>query len=75
MGINKPRHTNTPPKQLSTKPKYMTLQWPDIGEFIDDEDQDIPKPGQLMKDFCYRVSDLGFPILEDAMKMVQMLDK
>lgn len=53
----------------------MTLQWPNIGEFIDDEDQDMPKPGQLMKDFCYRVSDLGFPILEDAMKMVQMLDK
>jgi hypothetical protein len=61
--------------QLSKKPNYMNLQWPNIGDFIDDKDQDMPKPGQLMDEFCYRVSDLGFPVSEEGMKLCEKLDK
>lgn len=36
----------------------------------------MPEDGQTIGDeFCYRVSDLGFPVSEDAMKMCEKLSK
>lgn len=35
----------------------------------------MPKAGQPIDEFCNRVSDLGFPVSEDAMKLCQKLDK
>jgi hypothetical protein len=53
----------------------MNLQWPNIGDFIDDKDQDMPKKGELLDDWCHRVSDLGIPVSEEGMKMCEQLDK
>ncbi|CZT49050.1 uncharacterized protein RSE6_09832 [Rhynchosporium secalis] len=44
-------------------------------KFIDDENQDMPQDGQLIDEFCYRVSDLGIPLSEEGTKQVQKLDK
>jgi hypothetical protein len=35
----------------------------------------MPKEGQLLDEFCYRVSDLGFPVSEEGMELCQKLDK
>lgn len=35
----------------------------------------MPTKGQKMGDFCLRVSDVGLPISEDAMKLCMKLDK
>jgi len=35
----------------------------------------MPKEGQLLDEFCYRVSDLGFPVTEEGMELCQKLDK
>jgi hypothetical protein len=35
----------------------------------------MPKEGQLLDEFCLRVSDLGFPVSEDGMELCQKLDK
>jgi hypothetical protein len=35
----------------------------------------MPKNGELMDEYCYRVSDLGIPITEDGMKLCEQLDK
>ena len=48
---------------------------PNIGDFLNDKNQDMPKDGELMDEFCYRVSDLGFPISEEGMNMCQKLDE
>ncbi|KAH6716795.1 hypothetical protein BKA61DRAFT_600429 [Leptodontidium sp. MPI-SDFR-AT-0119] len=59
---------------LSKKPQWTNLQWPNIGDFLDDEDQDMPEDGQLIDEFCTRVSDLGIPVTEDGMKLCEKLD-
>ena len=61
--------------QLSKKPNYMNLQWPNLADFIKDKNQDMPKHGELMDEYCYRVSDLGIPVSEDGMKVCEKLDK
>jgi hypothetical protein len=35
----------------------------------------MPKVGQLIDEFCYRVSDLGIPVSEDGMMLCEKLDK
>ncbi|KAK0118244.1 hypothetical protein ONS95_012547 [Cadophora gregata] len=35
----------------------------------------MPEDGQLLDEFCYRVSDLGIPVTEDGMKQCEKLDK
>lgn len=35
----------------------------------------MPKDGQLIDEFCYRVSDLGVPVTEEGMELCQKLDK
>lgn len=61
--------------QLSKKPSYMNLQWPNFADFIEDKNQDIPKHGELVDEYCNRVSDLGIPVSEDGMKVCEKLDK
>ncbi|KAF8858321.1 hypothetical protein BDZ45DRAFT_674106 [Acephala macrosclerotiorum] len=64
------------PKTLEKKPKFMNLQWPDIADFIDDPDcQDMPKKGELVDDYCSRVSDLGIPISGDGAEMLEKFTK
>ncbi|KAH7391485.1 hypothetical protein BKA64DRAFT_747031 [Cadophora sp. MPI-SDFR-AT-0126] len=63
------------PNTLTKKPEWINVQWPNIGDFLDDEDQDMPEHGQLIDEFCYRVSDLGLPVTEDGMKQCEKLDK
>ncbi|XMA16277.1 hypothetical protein WAI453_009068 [Rhynchosporium graminicola] len=63
------------PNTLSKKPEWTNDQWPNNGDFIDDENQDMPQDGQLIDEFCYRVSDLGIPLSEEGTKQVQKLDK
>lgn len=54
----------------------MNLQWPNFGDFIDDPDcKDLPKDGELIDEFCYRVSDIGIPVSEDGMNVCEKLDK
>lgn len=53
----------------------MNLQWPNFHDFIKDKDQDMPKMGELLDEYCYRVSDLGIPVSEDGMKVCEKLDK
>ena len=53
----------------------MNLQWPNIHDFIKDKNQDMPKAGELIDEYCYRVSDLGIPVSEDGMKVCEKLDK
>jgi hypothetical protein len=53
----------------------MNLQWPNIADFINDKNQDMPKDGELMNEYCFRVSDLGIPVSEDCMKVCEKLDK
>lgn len=53
----------------------MVVQWPNYRNFKDDKDQDMPNAGEPLGDFRYRVSDLGFPISEEGMQMVQKLRK
>ncbi|KAH7314176.1 hypothetical protein BKA65DRAFT_516287 [Rhexocercosporidium sp. MPI-PUGE-AT-0058] len=60
---------------LSKKPQWINLQWPNIGDFLDDEDQDMPEDGQLIDEFCTRVSDLGIPVSEDGMSLCEKLDR
>jgi hypothetical protein len=62
-------------QQLSKKPNYIHLRWPNIADFNDDKDQDLTKPGELGRDFRYRVSDLGFPVSEEAMNMWMKLNQ
>jgi hypothetical protein len=52
----------------------VMLQWPNIGDFIDHQDQDMPEPGELVDEYCNRVSDIGLPISEDGMKLLEKLD-
>jgi hypothetical protein len=59
--------------QLSEKPDYLHLQWPNISEFLDDENQDMPKGGELIGPWCNRVSDLGLPVSEVGMEMCRKL--
>jgi len=61
--------------QLTKKPEWTNLQWPNIGDFLDDKDQDMPKEGQLIDEFCYRVSDLGTPVTEGGMNQCEKLVK
>ena len=53
----------------------MNLQWPNLSDFIKDKNQDMPKPGELMDEYCYRVSDLGIPVSEEGMHVCEKLDK
>ncbi len=53
----------------------MNLQWPNIGDFINDKNQDMPKEDQLIDEYCYRVSDLGLPVSDDGMEICQKLDR
>ncbi|TVY84361.1 hypothetical protein LSUE1_G000887 [Lachnellula suecica] len=59
---------------LSKKPEYANLQWPNIGDFINDKKQDMPKKGQLIDDFCYRVSDLGIPVSLDGAGILDKIE-
>lgn len=34
----------------------------------------MPEDGQLIDEFCTRVSDLGIPVTEDGMKLCEKLD-
>ena len=34
----------------------------------------MPKEGELVDDYCTRVSDLGTPVSEDGMKVCERLD-
>jgi hypothetical protein len=51
------------------------LQWPNIDEFTENEDDDMPKEGALIESFCYRICDLGLPVSEDGMKICEHLEK
>jgi len=53
----------------------MNLQWPNVHDFIDDENQDVPEEGQRMDSFCDRVSDLGIPVSDEGRKALEKLDK
>ncbi|KAF4629512.1 hypothetical protein G7Y89_g8636 [Cudoniella acicularis] len=56
------------------KPTYENLQWPNIADFVGDEEQDIPQDGQLMDEFwCNRVSDLGFPVSKEGIRVLDKL--
>ncbi|KAH8586500.1 hypothetical protein B0O99DRAFT_644372 [Bisporella sp. PMI_857] len=59
---------------LSQKPQYVNLQWPNIGDFIQDKNQDMPKEGELLDNRCDRVSDLGIPVSEEGMVLLEELD-
>lgn len=61
------------PTQPSKKPSYVNLQWPNIGEFLNDEDQDMPKVGEKLDGWCDRVSDLGIPVSEYAVKICKKM--
>ena len=49
----------------------MNLQWPNFYDFIKDENQDMPKPGELIDPYCERVSDLGIPVSDEGMEICQ----
>jgi hypothetical protein len=34
----------------------------------------VPKEGELIDEYCTRVSDLGIPVSEDGMKVCEKLD-
>jgi hypothetical protein len=53
----------------------MNLQWPNFYDFINDKNQDVPEPNQLIDEFCYRVSDLGIPLSEDGAAFLNKLEK
>jgi hypothetical protein len=61
--------------KLSKKPSYVNLQWPNIGDFIDDKDQDMPKEGETLDKWCDRVSDLGIPVSNYGMELCEKLVK
>ncbi len=42
---------------------------------MDDKDQDMPKDGELMDEYCNRVSDLGIPVSEGGAELLEKLDK
>ncbi|CZR64982.1 uncharacterized protein PAC_14882 [Phialocephala subalpina] len=59
-------------KTLENKPKFMNLQWPNIADFINDPDcQDMPKKGELIDEYCFRVSDLGLPVSGDGIELLE----
>lgn len=35
----------------------------------------MPKVGELIDEYCHRVSDLGLPVSDDGMKVCEKLDK
>jgi len=51
----------------------LNLPWPNIGDFLDDKDQDMPKDGELIAPWANRVSDLGIPITEVVIEMCRKL--
>lgn len=55
------------------KPKYLNLHWPNIGDFVDDKDQDMPKDGEVLDGWCNRVSDLGIPLSEEGGDLLEKL--
>lgn len=52
----------------------MNLQWPNFYDFKNDKNQDLPKNGELIDAWCYRVSDIGVPLSEDGAELLKMLD-
>ena len=62
--------------QLSkNKPKYLNLQWPNFYDFKDDKNQDMPKEGELLNNWCDRVSDMGIPVSEEGRTILERLEK
>jgi hypothetical protein len=56
------------------KPTWRNLQWPNLYDFKDDPDQDMPKTGELIEKYCTRVSDLGIPLSENGLKILEWLE-
>lgn len=62
------------PSQLSQKPTYVNLEWPNFADFIKDKNQDVPKKGELVDAWCDRVSDMGIPVSEEGAELLKALD-
>ncbi|KAF7947921.1 hypothetical protein EAE96_008992 [Botrytis aclada] len=55
--------------------QFAPNAWDDKGKSAKEEDMDLPEPGEeLGEKWCTRVSDIGFPISEDGMKLAQSFD-
>jgi hypothetical protein len=51
----------------------LNLQWPNIEDFADDKNQDLPEEGELLDSSWDRVSDLGIPLSEEGEQLLQTL--
>lgn len=51
----------------------MNLQWPNFDDFTDDENQDVPKEGELIDAWCDHVFDVGIPLSEDGERILEHL--
>ncbi|CAG8972040.1 hypothetical protein HYALB_00004904 [Hymenoscyphus albidus] len=60
-------------KDKSSKVSYICLEWPNLAEFIDYEDQDMPGVGEKFDKWVDRVSDLGIPVTEDGGAILEKL--
>ncbi|KAK6600066.1 hypothetical protein H4I96_07392 [Botrytis cinerea] len=55
--------------------QFALNAWDDKGKSVKEEDLDLPEPGEeLGETWCARVSDIGFPISEEGMKLAQNFD-
>ncbi|CAG8950185.1 hypothetical protein HYFRA_00008422 [Hymenoscyphus fraxineus] len=63
----------TKDRNKSSKISYMCLEWPNLAEFIDDEDQDMPADGEKIDTWVDRVSDLGIPVSEAGGAILEKL--